>query len=104
LPHAEAHTVILPHAIAYNEPYASEAIGKLKPVLGVENVAQGLWQLQNEVGAPMTLQQLGMQEADLERAADLACQKPYPNPAPLERARLLQLLNNAFHGNEPGSV
>lgn len=96
--------MILPHAISYNEHYASEAIGKLKPLLGVENVAQGLWELQKKLGAPMTLQQLGMQKTDLERAADLACQKPYPNPAPLERARLLQLLNNAFHGNAPGSV
>ena len=75
-----------------------------RPLLGVENVAQGLWELQKKLGAPNTLQELGMQQTDLERAADLACQKPYPNPAPLERDRLLQLLNNAFHGLAPGSV
>jgi hypothetical protein len=43
----------------------------------------------------------GMQESDLERAADFACADPYWNPRPVERAAIRAMLQNAFEGNAP---
>jgi hypothetical protein len=37
----------------------------------------------------------------LDRAADLAVQTPYPNPRPLERAAIRELLQRAFDGARP---
>jgi maleylacetate reductase len=42
-----------------------------------------------------------MREEDLGQVAELAVRSPYPNPAPLERERLLGLLKDAWVGNRP---
>ncbi|KAG5636904.1 hypothetical protein H0H81_006439 [Sphagnurus paluster] len=101
LPHAETHTVLLPHTIAYNAPYAPEAIAKVASSLGVINAAQGIYDLAKQLGAPYSLKELGLKEEDLGRAADIAAMSPYPNPAPLERDKLLKLLRDAWSGTRP---
>ena len=92
MPHAETHTVILPHAVAYNAPHAPEAISKVAKALGVSNAAQGLFDLAKNLGAPISLKELGFKEEDLDKAADIAGKAAYPNPAPLEKSKLLTLL------------
>ena len=52
-------------------------------------------------GGPTSLRQLGFQEADIERAADIALANPYWNPRPLERAAIVRLLRRAFEGLAP---
>lgn len=69
--------------------------------LGVENAAQGVYDLAKDLGAPYSLKELGMKEEDLAKAADIAAKSPYPNPAPLEREKLLVLLRDAWAGNRP---
>lgn len=101
MPHAETHTVILPHAVVYNEPYAKEAISRVAKALGVTNAAQGLFDLAKNHRAPTSLKALGFKEEDLEKAAEIAAGTPYPNPAPLDKEKLLTLLRNAFHGTRP---
>ncbi|KAJ7216036.1 iron-containing alcohol dehydrogenase [Mycena pura] len=86
--HSETHTVLLPHTIAYNTPFAVAAMPKL---LGSSI----------NLGAPYSLRQLGMKEEDLERAADVAMNSPYPNPAPLQREKILSLLRDAYEGKRP---
>lgn len=76
MPHAETHTVILPHAVAYNAPFATEAVARVAAALGVDNAAQGLFDLAKTNGAPISLKELGFKEADLERAADIAATAP----------------------------
>ncbi|KAJ6457450.1 iron-containing alcohol dehydrogenase [Mycena vitilis] len=101
LPHAETHTVILPHTMAYNALFAVEAMNKAARSIGAPSAAQGVFDLAKSLGAPYSLKQLGMKEEDLERAADIAMRSPYPNPAPLEREKLLGLLRDAFEGKCP---
>ncbi|GAA5932575.1 hypothetical protein JCM3775_005966 [Rhodotorula graminis] len=101
MPHAETHTVILPHAVAYNAPYAEDAVARVAKALGVSNAAQGLFDLAKDNGAPVSLKELGFKEEDIEKAADIAVKAPYPNPAPLDKAKLLELLTNAFNGTRP---
>lgn len=101
LPHAETHTVVLPHAVAYNSKAAPEAMARIARALGTTDAAGGLHALEARLGTPVSLKQLGMPESGLDRTADLAVASPYPNPRPLERAAIRRLLDDAFHGRAP---
>lgn len=98
LPHAEVHTVILAHALAYNASHAPEAMARIARALGCDDAAQGVLDLARRNGAPTSLAAIGMPADGLDRAADLAAQAAYPNPRPLERDALRGLLQNAFDG------
>ena len=65
LPHAETHTVILPHAAAYNAPAAPEAMPRIARVLAAGLAAEGLYDLAFSLGAPISLEAVGMKTADL---------------------------------------
>jgi alcohol dehydrogenase class IV len=101
LPHAETHTVVLPHAVAYNAPAAPEAMARVAKALGVKDAPQGLYDLAKGLGAPVALKDIGMPESGLDRAADLAVANPYWNPRPIERGAIRALLDDAFHGRRP---
>jgi maleylacetate reductase len=101
LPHAEVHTVVLPHVLAYNAAAAPEAMARIARALGAADAAQGLFALAQRLGAPRSLAALGMPADGLERAAELAAQNQYPNPRPLEREALRALLQRAFDGAPP---
>ena len=101
LPHAETHTVILPHAMVYNREAAAEAMKIAADALGVKDAAQGIYDLIVRIGAPTALKDIGMPADGLDRAAQLATENPYWNPRPIERAGLRELLQNAYEGRRP---
>lgn len=102
LPHAEVHTVILPHAVEFNSKAAPEAMRIIAEALGADDAAQGLFDLAVRIGAPVALKNIGMPSDSLERAAELATQNPYSNPRPVEYGGVLALLRNAYIGARPG--
>lgn len=102
LPHAETHTLILPHALAYNAPAVPEAMARLRAVLGPDPV-QALFDLGRAVQAPAALAALGMPAEGIDRAADLALANPYWNPRPLDRAALADLIARAHAGAPPAA-
>jgi alcohol dehydrogenase class IV len=101
LPHAETHTVVLPHATAYNAPAAPEAMMRVARALGSQSAAGGLYDLAASLGAPLTLAALGMKAGDLDQAADIAVQNPYYNPRAITREGIRGLLQDAFAGRRP---
>jgi maleylacetate reductase len=101
MPHAETHTVILPHATHYNRDAAPDAMAAIARALGSENAAGGLFDLAQRVGAPTSLRELGFDEKNLDRAADIATESPYYNPRPVDRNDVRDLLDDAFHGRRP---
>ncbi len=101
LPHAETHTIVLPHALAYNAEAAPLAMQHIAQALGTGSAPQGVYDLARDNGAPVALRDIGMKEADLQKICDLALQNQYPNPRPLERLALLQLLHDAWSGVRP---
>ncbi|HTW65508.1 MAG TPA: maleylacetate reductase [Bryobacteraceae bacterium] len=103
LPHAETHTVILPHAAAYTAPSAPEAMSRIARALNAKSASQGLFRLASSLGAPTSLEAIGMKAADLDRAADLAVQNPYYNPQPITREGIRALLQDAFEGKRPAA-
>jgi maleylacetate reductase len=104
LPHAATHTIVLPHAVAYNAPAAPVAMTRIARALGADDASQGLFDLAKQLGAPTSLATLGVTLADLDRVADAALQSAYPNPRPLERAAIRNLLDDAYHGRRPRPV
>jgi alcohol dehydrogenase class IV len=107
LPHAETHTVILPHAVHYNRDAAKDAMARIARALGGDGAASadpagGLYDLARNIGAPLSLKDIGMKADALDEAARLATQNPYYNPRPIEYAALRQLLQNAWEGRRPG--
>ncbi|MGP4007511.1 maleylacetate reductase and hydroxyquinol 1,2-dioxygenase domain-containing protein [Streptomyces sp. 4N124] len=101
LPHAETHTVVLPHAMAYNAPAAPQAMERIARALSVPDAPAGVFDLIHRVGGPTSLRELGLAESDLDRAAELATAQPYPNPRELTRIGLAGLLRNAWQGRRP---
>lgn len=101
LPHAETHTVILPHAAAYNAAAVPAAMARIARALGAGSAPGGLYELALRLGAPLSLKAIGMRESDLDRAADLAVQNPYYNPRPVTREGIRNLLQDAFDGKMP---
>ncbi|MGB0629123.1 MAG: maleylacetate reductase [Alphaproteobacteria bacterium] len=101
MPHAETHTVILPHATDYNREAAPEAMAAIARALGSETAGGGLFDFAESIGAPTSLKELGFDEQNLDRAADIATESPYYNPRPVDRDSVRELLDNAFHGRRP---
>jgi maleylacetate reductase len=104
LPHAETHTVILPHVLDYNTNHAPQAMAAIRSALGAGpgvSAARACFDLARASGAPTSLRELGLKPDDLERALALALQDRYPNPRPLEAEPLRVLLRNAFDGSRP---
>jgi maleylacetate reductase len=101
LPHAETHTIVLPHALAYNREAAPHAMQRIARALGTTDAAQGVFDLARDNGAPTALRDIGLKESDIDIALDIALNNPYWNPRPLERAALRALLVAAYEGRRP---
>jgi maleylacetate reductase len=105
LPHAQTHTVVLPHALAYNQPASPDAVAALSRALaGADDPALALWELAGRLGAPRSLAELGMQHEDIPRIAELAVANPYANPRPVTRDGVESLLRAAWAGEPPDAL
>jgi len=103
LPHAQTHTIVLPHAVAYNANAAAEAMTAIARALGAGSAAQGLYDLAQALEAPLALKDLGMPEDGIDRAAELAVQNLYWNPRKLEHKAIRELIAQAWAGARPAS-
>jgi maleylacetate reductase len=101
LPHAETHAVILPHAVAYTEPAVAELLAPVAQALGGTTAGAALHAFAARMGAPMALRDLGLKEADLDRATEIATRNPYWNPRPVDPVPLRALLQRAWAGEPP---
>ncbi|KAH7138755.1 hypothetical protein B0J11DRAFT_476625 [Dendryphion nanum] len=102
LPHAETHTIVLPHALSYNAPKVPEAMKRLAEALpGSDGDAiRGLNVLLSKIKVERGLKSLGMRETDIDKAADIAISKPYWNPRDVERTAIRELIRRAWAGEE----
>ncbi len=101
LPHAETHTCLLPHTLAYNASCAPSAMVSIARAIRRPAAASGLHDLAYESGAALALRDIGLREDQIDSAVDLAMASPYPNPRPLEREALQRLMVNAWAGERP---
>jgi maleylacetate reductase len=101
LPHAELHAVVLPHAVRFVTPAARPQLARLAAALGVDDAAGGLWDLARRLGTPAGLAELGLAEAELDRAAEQAVAKVVQAPRRAGVTELRALLDGAWRGRRP---
>ena len=101
LPHAETHTVLIPHVLAYNAPVVPEAMERLRRALGVEDPARELFDLSRSLGAPRSLAALGLPDDGPGAALNTLLADPPWNPRPLEREPLQDMMRRAWRGESP---
>lgn len=101
LPHAETHTVILPHAIAYNEPSILKTMDVLKRAMNTDKPAEKLFDIAKQSAVPTSLKELGMPQDGIDKVINQVMDNPYYNPRPLKADALKVLLQNAWHGKRP---
>jgi len=98
LPHADTHTIVLPHALAYNAPFIPDAMARLARALGNDDAVDGLNVLLAKLKVKRGLKEVGMPEDGIDKAADLAVKNPYWNPRPIEREGIRELIRRAWAG------
>jgi len=105
LPHADTHTVLLPHVTAYNSAGAPRVMTRIAQALSPngasESAAQLLYDLEASMKTPRSLKSLGMKRDGIDRAVARVMEKPFYNPSPLSREGLRALLEDAFEGRPP---
>lgn len=104
LPHADVHTIILPHSTAYNRDAVPDAMTAISDALEdrIGDAPGALFDLIEAIGAPTALRDIGMAESAIETVADqVATDSYYSNPRPIERAGILSLIEDAWHGRQP---
>ena len=110
LVHADAHSVLLPHVVAFNAPALPGEFGRLAAALEVADgaAAGALWDLATASSVPTALADLKSQHEGLALtrddlstvAARVAAEAP-PNPRPVDAAGLQALLDAAYDGSRP---
>jgi maleylacetate reductase len=105
LPHADTHTVVLPHAVAFNEPTipgVMELVARALGAWGEGGAAAGLYNIAEKIGAPTALKDIGMKKEDLNEAVSLVLEKaPEDNPRPVDEAGVRAILEGAYAGWRP---
>lgn len=99
-PHAQTHAVMLPHTIGFNASAAGDALAPITETFGAPP-GVALFDFAASLGAPARLRDLGLAEADLDRAAEIALASPYSNPRPFTREDIRRLLQDAWEGARP---
>ena len=95
LPHAELHTLLLAHVMAFNLPAAPSAAARLGRVAGGDPVA-AVAELARAHDGPTTLGALGVPRDELPAIAERVVAQPYPNPRALDVPSVAALLDAAW--------
>ncbi len=101
LDHAQAHAVATPYAIGFNAAAAPDAMARIKRALGVADAARGLYDLNVRLGLPTGLKDLGLREADIGKAVEVASAVKIEHPRPVTKADLAEIIRQAYNGAPP---
>ena len=97
LPHADLHTVVIPHVTAYQEERLPHEMARVARALNTADPGQGLYDLALEIGAPTALRDIGLRAEDFDEAVRLVEEK-------LPDADIRGLLEAAFEGRRPATM
>lgn len=108
LPHAQTHTAVLPHALAFNAPAVPDAVARLRDTFSTTDPANFLLDLATYCGATTALRDLGMKLEDIDAVADHVLAAPYANPRDITKDDLVGLLHRVATGapatSDPGKT
>ena len=103
LVHGDVNAVMLPHAVAYNTPGARDEMGRVASALDAADGAAGaLYDLAVAIGAPTSLEAIGMPYDGLDEAAERTVADTTVNPVPVTVDGVRSMLDRAWSGTRPG--
>ncbi|EFR00002.1 maleylacetate reductase [Nannizzia gypsea CBS 118893] len=102
LPHAETHTAVLPHAVAYNSPSVPEAMATLAEVLpnSEGDAIRGLNVLLEKLQVQRGAKEFGMKEEHIDQAAEVSVKNAYWNPREIEKDAIREIFRRVWAGEE----
>lgn len=101
LNHANVHSLMIAYSTAYNRDDAPDAMEAIKRALGAQDAAEGIFELMQSVTKVKSLKDMGMTQADLDKAAEIAIENPYYNPRPVTKGGVRDMLQAAYEGRKP---
>jgi maleylacetate reductase len=104
LDHTDAHTVLLPHTMAFNisSPHTERSTKRIDDALGSRgDPAAFLFDLQRKLNVPQSLRTVGLKYSDIPSVASECLRSPYPNPRPIDQKSIEYLLEDAYHSRKP---
>lgn len=103
LNHGDMNAVVLGHAVGYNAPAIPEIIERIAEALGVSpaDVAGALFDLSVSIGAPTSLESIGMPADGIDEAARRIVIDAAANVRTPEFDGVKVMLEAAFHGQRP---
>jgi maleylacetate reductase len=107
LPHAETHSIVLPHVVAFQQPAAPQLMDTVAARLGAApgTAATALYALAAGCGLPLSLRDVGMPEDGIERVIEQIVEAvPEDNPRPVDADAVRTILTAAYDGASPGEL
>jgi maleylacetate reductase len=86
--------------VGYNNAAVPDLLAPLSAVVG-SPAGAALYDYAATIRAPQALREIGLREADLDQAAQIAIANPYENPRPFDEASIRNLLQAAWAGDRP---
>jgi alcohol dehydrogenase class IV len=103
LDHGDMNAVVLGHALAYNAPAIPEQMQRIGDALGTssDDAPGAVWELARSIGAPTSLDALGMPTDGIDEATRRIVVEAAANVRPPQATSIHQMLDDAFHGRKP---
>lgn len=102
LNHGDMNAVVLAHALAYNAPAIPELMHRIGDALGTDDAAGALFDLSVAIGAPTSLEAIGMPADGIAEAARRVVIDAAANVRLPELDGITAMLEAAFGGSRPG--
>jgi alcohol dehydrogenase class IV len=104
LPHAETHSVVLPHVVAFQQPAAPALMDRVAEALGTEpgGAASAIHDLAAGMEVPTSLAAIGMPADGAGQVVEaIVAAVPADNPRPVDAEDVREILAAAYAGDRP---
>ena len=102
LPHAETHTIVLPHATAFNREAIPKIMTRIADALGANDAPEGIYDLARGTGAQLALKDIGMKKESVEKAVGLCLEAVSEKvPKRVDKSGMRKILEDAYEGRRP---
>ncbi len=107
LPHAQTHSIVIPHVVAFQQPAAAVLMDSVAARLGAlpGGAAGALYALAAASGVPLSLREIGMPREGVERVIEQILETTPPdNPRTVDADAVRAILTAAYEGVPPEAL
>lgn len=106
LNHGDMNAAVLPHALAYNAPAIGKEMARIAEAVGTTaaDAAGAFFDLAAAIGAPTSLESIGMPSDGLGEAARRVAIEAAANVRPPDPQGIRRMLDDAFRGRRPAGA